>query len=291
MSAYNSTESSNQATRKLQSPPFPIEVQIKIIEFMFLPQQLCPKHIFSLCFDIWSCPYGRAAHPDHNDTQTIVTPNRQLSSVCHMFLHEGHKAFFTHHLFVFNQYLHHTERCSLKRENRRIETTHDVFRYRDSRATRLLDFIDQPHWRGRGSFYFQHSNSYSYVDRYRYQIRHLSLGLKCDWWHFHKSDWDWSLKVDWQTLPSLETLYVDLRLFMVLRSMWRQEFGEDEGRQKLEDAARRMKCLNLKKLVFVGCSILENSVDEPHRSYMRTLFKSALANTGKIDFWDQYEGW
>jgi hypothetical protein len=52
-------------------------------------------------------------------------------------------------------------------------------RERDYRATRLLDFIDSPNLRGKGSMEFQlrlarfYDGSYNNVDQYRYTIRHL----------------------------------------------------------------------------------------------------------------------
>ena len=52
---------------------------------------------------------------------------------------------------------------------------------RDHRATRLLDFIDAPDFRGRGSVEFQREvilasdSSYDDVDRYRYTIRNMVL--------------------------------------------------------------------------------------------------------------------
>lgn len=138
---------------------------------------------------------------------------------------------------------------------------------RDPRATRLLDFVNNPDWTGTGSLHFESSRAYDHVDEYRHLIRHLALKIDLKWVKCHLTDWAWPLKVDWKALPNLETLYLDFKARWGLA--FYTGFDDQSGLEKLTTGAKRMRCLKLKRLVLVGLCSHEYWGNEATSNWLR----------------------
>ena len=90
------------------------------------------------------------------------------------------------------------------------------------------------------------------------------------------------LKVDWQTLPQLKFLQIDLRL-----CSWHGTRGLEEERRKLMDGARRMKRLKLRTLVSVGSCSRQCCGDPGHERKIKRLFTPAVGGGRKMEFLDR----
>jgi hypothetical protein len=139
------------------------------------------------CSDPWICGL---LHPDRSPKLPLEldVPDATITAVCNHFHAEGYKSFYSNNVFVFSscRYFIHDL------------TSEDI---QAPRATRLLDFIDWPEWKNKGSELFRDRDSYKYHDEYRYLIHNLVLIERCFLeTHSLRLHWDWILKVDWQTL-------------------------------------------------------------------------------------------
>jgi hypothetical protein len=160
-----------------------------------------------------------------------------------------------------------------------LENKHD----RDDRATRD----------GKGSKRFKgyvDNSSYTNIDEYRYVIRHLVLqvGDKSNLSEGRlQPTWAWALKVDWKTLPDLQTLVLDLMGYSYLQLQSRP-FPQELYDEQLEAGAKRMECLKLKSLIIYGlCSGPEYWGSKQHKRKMEELFQPALAQNGKLELRDE----
>ena len=129
------------------------------------------------------------------------------------------------------------------------------------------------------------------VDKYRYTIRHLVFTLDSEERPVSslafRHTWAWALTVDWNTLPNLETLVLDLRGYSY-RQLQDPELPQELYDEQLERGAKRMECLELKSLIIYGlCSGPEYWDKIQHRRAMETLFQPALGKWGKLEFRDE----
>lgn len=264
----------------------PSELHSKVVERMIVPQRPCLEHIFGSCLDTWGCPNG--SHMDVQDLRMVIVPCPRLTSLSTFFYDEGHKMFFANHTFVFENRcvkLDPRMRAAIDEEEREVIRQE----YRDCHATRLLDFIDRPDWVGTGSKSFQtdgRNRLFGDVDSYRYSIQHLVLtaALPGDATRYRR-DWDWPLKVDWEKLPRLKTLVLDLRYYSFSPRI-RHRVTQSDYDLAIEDGARRMKCLKLKRLVICGaCSGPFHGVQR-HQGRMKSLFETAVDVDGALEFRD-----
>ncbi|KAK6586252.1 hypothetical protein PZA11_001309 [Diplocarpon coronariae] len=97
--------------------------------------------------------------------------------------------------------------------------------------------------------------------------------------------WDWQLKVDWESLPNLKHLVLDLRTYSALSDAGAL-FEIDEI---LAAGARRMRGLNLKSLIIYGlCSSdLTRDVLGKHQQVIKSLFEGSLATDGTLELRDE----
>jgi len=249
---------------------FPLELELQILEEFFRPDQQFPPYcIPDGFFDPWSARLY------------LVTLDTRITSVCRFFQDEGRKIFFKRKIFLFGQLLG----CQVSKPADRESWSE----YRDPTATRLLNFIDRPDWKNKGSESFINrfgqDSSYTDVDTYRHLIQNLVLKSDFKYMPF-QSDWDWPLKVDWTTLPELRVLYLDLLPYSRRAYCYDVE-GEEIYNEKVVAGARRMGCLNLEKLVLVGLCSLVYWNNIVHKRMIEQLFKPALGVGGKIEYLDQ----
>ena len=249
----------------------PPEIELRILENAILPKRDPPPYTISEgFFDPWS--YG--LH--------INAPDTRITSVCRLFLDQGHRIFYERKTFLFGQ----TRIWTHLPNNVDREIWPE---YRDPIATRLLDFTDRPDWKNIGSNSFislsGRDDAYAHVDKYRYLIR--TLILKSDFKFAPlQSDWDWPLKVDWTTLPNVRVLYLDLLPYS-RRIHCSNVEAEEIYNEKLVDGAGCMGGLKLEKLVLVGLCSLFYWNNAEHKHVIERLFKPALGVGGNIEFLDQ----
>ena len=162
--------------------------------------------------------------------------------------------------------------------------------FRDPLATRLLDFVDQPDWKDKGSDYFSQTAEtidFRRVDKVRHQMKSICINLSGTYGIDLVPDWDWPLQVDWKSLPQLEYLQLDLRAYS--RHPWMQMgdfYKPEEYHMMLEHGAKRMKCLELKYLSLTGLCSYCNWGNEDHERKMDALFRPAVREEGVISFID-----
>lgn len=275
---------------------FSAELQRMVIARVIIPEQQCIQHVFGHCFMPWACTAG--THTMQDSSMAPVTPSTCYTSRCQLVYDEGHKLFFQNNLFIFKT------RHSLYRDppSQDPDELREWFRSiafasredRDPRATRLLDFVDTPLFRGKGSLDFQtdvDDNSYDSVDKYRYTLRHLVLMVDSDELD-NKSlalryTWNWGLNVDFKTLPHLKTLVLDLKGYSY-RQLQDPELPEELYTEQLEAGAKRMECLKLNSLIIYGlCSGPRYFGEKQHRRKMEKLFEPALGKYGKLQLRDE----
>jgi hypothetical protein len=85
------------------------------------------------------------------------------------------------------------------------------------------------------------------MERFGKLIRHLVLCVQNRDWSLREPGWEWPLKVDWKTLPHLDTLCLDIRSYSRRESSGSADLQEDDD-EKLIEGAVSMECLNLKGL-------------------------------------------
>jgi hypothetical protein len=118
-------------------------------------------------------------------------------------------------------------------------------------------------------------------------MRYIALVTPGKFRYLQTRDWDWPLKINWKTLPCLETLYLDLKIFFRIRGLRYRA----HGRANLTEGSARMKGLNLKTLVLLGLCTGAHWGDPVVKKLIRTLFQPALAVDGILEFWDDPELW
>lgn len=161
---------------------------------------------------------------------------------------------------------------------------------RDPVATRLLEFIDEPGWKNKGSSSFRQPTwavDFQKSDEYRHLIKSICIKLSNPYITEFVPDWDWPLKIDWKSLPRLEYLQLDLRTYS--RHPWIQMgdyYTPEQYQVLLQRGAERMKCLNLKKLTLVGLCSYWNWGNKDHERKMDALFRPAVRYGGFITFVD-----
>lgn len=100
----------------------------------------------------------------------------------------------------------------------------------------------------------------------------------------HIEDWDWPLKIAFrQTLPNLETLYLDFRAGLKKGDTGTPGLFRSG---KLFRGAERMRNMKLKKLVLVGLCSHEYRNEYWHDLAMK-LFKPALGEGGELLLLDE----
>jgi hypothetical protein len=272
---------------------FSAEVQCQIAKESIV-QNICIDHVFGECFDPWSCAKGT------HEVTPRVTPDPCITSICPLFHHESHKFFFRNNIFVFNQLGARLPRRSpapamapnpsaplTVHQRHQAWIRERAGRDRDERASRLLDYRDIPEWKGKGPEDVRYDKSYNDVDNYRYEIRHLVFRSDSTDPHWLTQEWFWNLKIDWTSLPHLETLYLDLRKYSEFISKRHNWSMEDEINRALSILAHRMHVLHLRKLVIYGlCSGPGAWGNEQHKSFIEALFEPAVAEDGKLEFVD-----
>ena len=212
--------------------------------------------------------------------------------VMHVYL----KEFFSNNIFKFGS-LRGAEQNLLRKitmtiTNRQTPnlTNAQWHLFRDPLATRLLDLVDEPNWKNKGSRFFKQSVStidFRKADQYRYYISNICIKLDDLYRAGQVPDWDWPLKIDWQSLPNLEYLQLDLRAYSEHPFMQINNYYKPEDYQKLlKQGAKAMRCLNLKRLTLIGLCSYSNWGKEEHERQMDALFRPAVRKGGIIVFLD-----
>jgi hypothetical protein len=273
----------------------PGELQRMIIAETVVPQPQCIKHVFGHCYNPWECQDG--AHT-FDSVEPRVTPSTCYTSKCQLVHEEGHKAFFQNNVFIFKSRV----RVLFKRPPTGSEAIREWFHkldfnhrsYRDYRATRLLEFVDSPEWKCKGSELFRNygnDSSYQHIDEYRHIIRHLVFRMGDNEKPYVQRvlhpNWAWALKVDWKTLPGLQTLVPDLKGYSYCQ-LQTPALPQELFDEQLGAGAKRMECLNLKSLIIYGlCSGPDYWGKKQHKRKMEKLFLPALAQSGKLELCDE----
>ncbi len=289
-----------QSTRNLDLRKLPLEIKIRILDFVLLQRPPCLSTLFRGSCSVFPCEF------DHGDDGLCgsfpVTPRLDISSISEpYFLHEMQKSFFRNHTFVFGKLsigileLNTRWRAGITSNDTPpdgLDSGINLFvDNRDPRATRLLEFIDRPGWKGKGSSNFKWDKSYSYVDKHRHRIQHLVLSaeehLEAAVHEYDARDWDWPLKVDWKSLPNLKTLVLDLRTYSLGPeiaagpSVW--ETKEEQFEEELLEGAKKMESMNLHSLTIYGLCSCTYWQKKDHRRKIERLFQKVLAkNKGQL---------
>ncbi|KAL2067273.1 hypothetical protein VTL71DRAFT_1697 [Oculimacula yallundae] len=270
----------------------PPELRSMVVSYLLVPPKPCLDHLFHTCLDQWGCQNG--AHKPANEYQGVMVPCPVITSLDSFFHLDGYWQFFRNHTFVF-------EACSSDYHavTARLHALGPVLRnlwteiltngqvrgqgHRNIYATRLLEFLDRPDWVGKGSRAFRTPDRilrFQHTDTHRRNIRHMVFMADLEPGELGKQylcDWDWMLKINWSTLPILETLVLDLRSysFGLRRNII---ITQEEYDSKIRVGARAMECLNLNLLVIRGlCSGI--FWQKPGRQrQMESLFEKALAD-------------
>lgn len=181
----------------------PGEVQRIVITELTTSSAPCINYYFDRCNNHWNCKAGT-----HRPTRRVkVTPRRRYTSRCQLIHEEGYKAFFQKNVFLFESTRSPVIPWSISSQIVDPANFSNWFHSReysccenwDPVATRLLDFHLITEWKGHGSPKFINNGTYSYVDKYRYSIRHLVLKLTCSDFvqkEHATPNWAWALKVD-----------------------------------------------------------------------------------------------
>lgn len=262
-----------------QTASLPAELSLQIIQELFTPKWLCIPAIFDQCHNEWNCD---RYHPSPVRKYYPLKPDSYLSSISPLLYEEGHKFFFRHNIFVFNMT---PALYSADSDVPRMTPTESApwKSARDPRTLELLKFVEPPLSAQKLS---HKSNFPLFTERFSGSIRHLVLCVKNEICDLQETGWEWPLKVDWKTLPHLETLCLDLQSYS------RREFSEDaetpeEYDQKLSEGALSMEGLNLKRLILVGLCSQLHYFDKDHKRRMEELFSKCVAKGVKIEFLDR----
>lgn len=187
----------------------PLELQFQILRLVVLPEEVCIKHVFAQCNEGWTASHKPLSHD--LERRPVFTPPLNIVLVNKHWYEEAYKFFFANHTFVFNT------RVATKLHG----SNHGYLTWRQERdpwATRILDFVDTPSWKDKGSETFQRKfplqeTQAQYVNLYRHTIRKLVIrhqpNASRHFTNSSESDWDWVMKVDFQTLPYLEEVTLD----------------------------------------------------------------------------------
>jgi hypothetical protein len=268
------------------TPRFPAELELQILTAALIPAQPCVEFYFGNCYSPWACrscsactkflKLRLAEDPPRRSSKPLLTPPKNLLSVCTTWREEALRYFFANNTFVFS-----TRPYGLPQPQ--MSDDDEIWKeLRDPHATRLLDFIDRPDWRDQGSKLWRHNFSYphaSQIDRHRHSIRSLALvypphdGRATTSPEY--SDWDWVLKIDWKSLPNLEILYLDMKGMEALRP-W--DHTNRLVLASIRECMDEMKCLRLKKLVLMNLVVAEEVKEEWGK-----LFVDALAPEGVVE--------
>jgi hypothetical protein len=270
----------SKAHLPLASQMLPLELKWLIVQMACTPKKPCLDFItkgYDGCLDPWSC---KLSHLGPEDT-SFYTVKPNITSVCSSFRHEAYKTFYQNNTFVFRS----TGGDQAVREGARPgEAALPWEDLRDPYASRILEFIDRPEWKNKGSRFFKDDVRYQPGDKYRHLISSIIINVEPNWGSQQHRDWDWPLKIDWSTLPHLKSLQLDLRTY----SRRPSDDSEEAYNERLEAGAVRMRCLNLDRLVLFGlCSFDLYWGDVDHKRRMETLFRPAVRPGGKLEFWDQ----
>ncbi|TVY46091.1 hypothetical protein LSUB1_G000027 [Lachnellula subtilissima] len=264
-----------------QAAPLPAELSLQIIQDLFAPEQPCIRAIFDQCHNQWNC---ELYHPCALRNYYPLKPDNYLSSISPLLYEEGHKAFFRHNVFVFNMTSAMYSRDSDARHTTLTESDSAVWKSaRDPRTLQLLTFVE-PLLSAQEAFHT--SNHPLLMERFSGMIRHLVLCVKNEICDLQETGWEWPLKVDWKTLPYLETLCLDLQSYS--RREWSEAAeSHEEYEEKLSEGALSMECLNLKRLILVGLCSQQYYLDNDHIRRMEKLFRKCVAKGVKIEFLDR----
>jgi len=278
----NSTQFSPPAKTSESFRDLPPELQLLIVEYVFTTKPPCLRHLFSLCCDQWSCESGY--HPSRV-SKSPYHPDPSFSNITTLFYEEGHKYYYRHNVFVFNQSppLYRDSFSMVQEIPRGLVSIHDYWRLaRDPGTLGFLNFVDDP---PSAPGISDTIHPPRVLQRFAKQVRHLVLCVDNNVWPEREIGWEWPLMVDWTTLPDLETLCIDLRSYS------RRELSaiaESQGayESKLATGAKLMECLDLKRLTLVGLCSGAFYENKSHRQRVKKLFSSSVAKRVDIEFWD-----
>lgn len=288
-----SISKSIEANFELSLRILPNEVKVVILDYLILQKAPCLNGIFGDCFDEWSCKEHH--YQVDNPSYTLpVTLDPKLACLGRFF-HDALMSFFKNNTFLFDSrglrgnLLNQAIETALTNGNVLTEDDTEAFaKFRDPRATRLLDFIDRPSWKGVGAETFADDESYKNVDNYRYRMQHIIFDLRYNikLMSSYRPDWDWPLKIAYSTLPRLKTLVLDLRAYSA-QYLLSLPYTQEEFDHKIRSGAKLMSCLNLRTLTLVGlCSGPKFFGNADHKMRIQHLFKSAMHKDGEIVFKD-----
>jgi hypothetical protein len=160
---------------------------------------------------------------------------------------------------------------------------------RDPRTLGFLNFVDSsPSAPGLSNS----AHPPRVLQRFAEQIRHLVLCVDNNVWPQRETGWEWPLKVDWTTLPSLETLCLDLRSYS-RKELSAVAESQEAYDGKLAKGAELMEILDLKRLILVGLCSGPFYENRSHKRRVKNLFNKSVAQGGEIELWDWsgFEQW
>jgi hypothetical protein len=271
----------SKAVPTTTAPRLPLEILLLIVGAVCLLPDPCRGCMMKSNFDCpalapWFCKFthGKAGE----SIPALINPN--ITSVCRSFRHRAFMTYYRYNTFLFNStggdaaLLFQTWTGTLDVQWEDL---------RDPRATRLLDFIDRPEWKNTGSWYFEDAIGYEHCDEYRHLIRRMVIVADPVFDLDDRPDSDWGLKIDWQTLPDLQYLQLDLREFCRSSRNSQDANFAAASYEILATGARRMRCLKLKRLVLVGLlRFRPHWRDEKLIKGVEQLFRPAMAPGGEI---------
>ncbi|TVY93906.1 hypothetical protein LAWI1_G000363 [Lachnellula willkommii] len=264
-----------------QAASFPAEISLQVIQNLFASERLCIPAIFDQCHNQWDCEHS---HLCASRKHYPLKPNSYLSSISPLLYEEGHKFFFRHNIFVFNMTPALYSADPDVPRTTATESDSALWKSaRDPRTLELLKFVEPPLSAQEAS---HTSNPPRLMERFGGSIRHLVLCVKNQICDLQETGWEWPLKVDWTTLPHLETLCLDLQSYS-RRGESEDAETPEEYDQKLSEGALSMECLNLKRLILVGLCSQLYYYNEDHKRRMEKLFGKCVAKGVKIEFLDR----
>lgn len=277
----------------------PNEVKIVILDYLILHEAPCLDGIFGDCFDEWDCKKHHRELTDSCPTLSVTLDPK--FAYLGRFFHDALVSFFKNNTFLFDSRgmrlgLDETMEFAIMDGTILTDDDTDAWaEFRDPRATRLLDFIDRPSWKGVGAETFVGDESYNNVDRYRHKMQHIVFDLRYNikWMSYYRPDWDWPLKIAYSTLPNLKTLVLDLRAYSA-QYLLSLPYPPEEFDHKIRLGAKLMSCLSLRALTLVGlCSGPDFFANAEHKKKMERIFKGAIHKDGEIIFkdWMYFPDW
>lgn len=261
------------------TPHLPEELILKILEQACLDPDPCFPELMDRDYECSRSPCLLS----HFGPGTMAPRplDQNLLSVFQHLREEAYQTYYRHNTFEFHQVGGSDIMCPQYPVGDGWLHWEDL---RDPRATRLLEFIDQPDWRNRGSIYVRRTHPvYDHCDRYRHLISRIVTMVRAISFRRGRLDCEWPLLIDWRALPNLEYLVLDLYEFKLRCNESPSWEHAQVHYDKLLAGAQRMASLELKELVVFGLLNLLPWWKGPRlKEMIEELFRPAMAPGGEI---------